>query len=397
MTIVINAIDEQFAASTGSNVNSGAGTSTFDYPPTSTTGLTITSQEGDPEPQVFDPGDTYTLTFSGHGGTTIEDAVVIRSDLLDPGPGHAVVFEGLDSSGELTQVVWSPEFDLESWYFDNFSEGQSPGFYTTDQGTASYQTVCFEATMLIDTPSGARVAEGLRVGDFVNTEDAGPQKIQWVGRRRMRGWGRNAPVSFEQGVIGNSSPLILSPQHRILVKSPKAFAQFGSDEVLVPAVAFVNGTSVRIQPQNVITYVHILLEDHHILTAQNVKCESLLLGKMSLKAIAQRPELKANGGAAGMASDVDADVALSWVEEELVDMRPMTPARRCLTVREGMTLNARIAGTRNAPVKNLLSPGRKNMHPYRIRQSGALSHWDDSSPSLPSCAAIYATKDEVLV
>lgn len=36
MTITIEAIDSQFAAATGSNVNSGPGTSQFDYPPTST-------------------------------------------------------------------------------------------------------------------------------------------------------------------------------------------------------------------------------------------------------------------------------------------------------------------------------------------------------------------------
>ncbi|ATG49617.1 hypothetical protein CEW89_19855 [Celeribacter ethanolicus] len=55
MTILIEAIDSQFAASTGSNVNSGPGTSQFDYPPTSTNSLTIESQEGDESPYVFSP------------------------------------------------------------------------------------------------------------------------------------------------------------------------------------------------------------------------------------------------------------------------------------------------------------------------------------------------------
>lgn len=118
MPITINALDHQFAAATGSNVNNGPGTSTFDYPPQSTSNLVITSQAGDSTPFIFSPGDTYTISFSGNGGTTINNATVLRSDDIDMGgdQGYAVVFEGIDTNGDLTQVVWTPEFDLETWY-----------------------------------------------------------------------------------------------------------------------------------------------------------------------------------------------------------------------------------------------------------------------------------------
>ncbi|WP_170109291.1 hypothetical protein [Celeribacter persicus] len=46
MIITIEALDSQFAAATGSNVNSGSGTSQFDHPPTSTNALIIESQPG---------------------------------------------------------------------------------------------------------------------------------------------------------------------------------------------------------------------------------------------------------------------------------------------------------------------------------------------------------------
>ena len=72
MPLFINAIDSQFAASTGSNVNSSPDRSKFDYPPTSTSNLTIESQPGDDTPFIFSPGDTYTVSFTGNGAATIQ-------------------------------------------------------------------------------------------------------------------------------------------------------------------------------------------------------------------------------------------------------------------------------------------------------------------------------------
>lgn len=128
MTVTFNALDNEFAVSTGGNVNNGTGTSTFDYPPNSTKDFTITSNEGDDQPYLFEVGDTYDISFGGHGGTTLEDAVVIRSDDIDFAEGFAVVFEGTDPDGDIVQVVWSPGFDLEDWYWETFDNGDSPGF-----------------------------------------------------------------------------------------------------------------------------------------------------------------------------------------------------------------------------------------------------------------------------
>lgn len=175
MTLTIYALDDQFAASTGSNVNSGPGTSTFDYPPNSSKDLVISSQPGDPSPYIFSPGDTYTVSFGGNGGATIENATVIRSDPISVNgdSGYAVVFEGLDSNGALVQVVWTPEFNLETWYWDHYSGGNPPGFYTADASPTTYQMVCFEAQTPIATPDGPRAAHLLRPGDRVMTRDHG--------------------------------------------------------------------------------------------------------------------------------------------------------------------------------------------------------------------------------
>lgn len=50
MVVVINAINNEFAVSSGSNVNVTTAYSYFDYPPNSTKDLVITSNDGDPSP-----------------------------------------------------------------------------------------------------------------------------------------------------------------------------------------------------------------------------------------------------------------------------------------------------------------------------------------------------------
>ncbi|SOB98982.1 Hint domain-containing protein [Rhodobacter sp. JA431] len=317
MTLTIYAIDNQFAAATGSNIGSGAGTSTFDYPPNSSKDLVISSQEGDPSPYIFSPGDTYTITFAGNGGDTIENATIIRSDFIDLNgdSGYAVVFEGLDSHGDLIQLVWTPDFDLETWYWDNFDSGNPPGFYTTDQSPTTYQMPCFDARTRVQTPEGERAIACLRPGDVVDTRDNGPQALRWIGRFDVAGVGRSMPVWFETGVLGNTRPLLLSRQHRVLLTDPQG------EEVLVPAAALLNGATVRLQPLDRIAYVHLLFERHEIILAEGCACETLLLKRTTAGYLADQhiPGLpQAMGGLA------------------------QTPARPILTTRAGEQLWARI-------------------------------------------------------
>lgn len=393
MTILINAIDSQFAASTGSNVNSSADRSKFDYPPTSTNNLTIESQDGDETPFIFSPGDTYTLSFTGNGAATIQDATVVRSDMIGAGPEHAIVFEGLDENGDLTQVVWTPEFDLESWYFDNFVGGQPPEFYNADMDAGTtYQAVCFEASMRIDTPSGPRTAKSIRAGDFVTTHDEGAQPVKWVAHRTLRAWGRHAPVVFEEGAIGNSGPLVLSQQHRILIHAPEARAAFGSEAVLVPAVAFANGHTVRLRPRHSIVYVHFLLEKHHILTSQNVACESLLLGKVTQTALKRVPQVASDGSIVHVppedVPDLDGPIGVDqWMSAR--------PARPCLSVREGMRLIAQIEGHPIIKPKTLVGPGRSRLSPYHLTLEKGLDHWTEASIALPAFEAVKVSDLEV--
>ncbi|QGX96859.1 Hint domain-containing protein [Roseovarius faecimaris] len=274
-----NALDNEFAVSSGSNVNSTPGRSDFDYPPSSSINLVIISNDGDPDPKTFSLGDTYDISWDGNGGGgSIEDATVVRSDEA-PAGGGLIVFEGLDQNGELVQVIWTPDFDLESWYWDSFNGGVPPQFYVSDQNSSyTHTVVCFEASMPISTPRGHVAAGLIRAGQSVCTLDGGHQPVLWTGHMRAKGVGAAAPVRFAPGTIGNSQELIVSQQHRILVRSPLAELLFASHEVLVPAKAMLGEPGVTLQIRHDITYVHLLLARHHILNAAGAPCESLFMG-----------------------------------------------------------------------------------------------------------------------
>lgn len=298
MVKTFEGIDSEFAVSTGSNVNSSPGRSKFDYPPTSSSNLVVTSHEGDTDPNLFEVGETYTVSWTGSGGGMISDATVIRSDDAPGDNGGVIVFEGLDQNGELAQVVWTPSFDLQSWYFDNFNEGRPPEFYTSDQNaTYTHGYVCFAMGVTIGTPYGPKPIETLSAGDYVSTRDHGPRKILWIGRKTVVGAGRNAPVCFDCGAIGNRRPMRLSQQHRVMVASPMAELFFGHHEVLVPAKALVNGRDIRLELCREITYLHLLLEQHEILNAGGgAPCESLLLGDMADTLLSEDlPEIRGLG------------------------------------------------------------------------------------------------------
>jgi len=294
MPVTFTAINEEFAASTGSNVNNnagGPGTSQFDYPPNATKDLTITAHEDDPDPYLFEVGDTYDIAFGGMGGgSVLTDAVVIRSDEISFASGYAVVFEGADEHGDTVQVVWSPGFDLEQWYWDNFCAGMSPGFYMYDRDPYSeYHSpvICFEADTLIATPRGPVRAASLQPGTLVDTLDHGAQMVLWVGQSVVRGAGAMAPVEFAPGTVGNRRRLVLSQQHRVLHRSADAELLFGEPEVFCAAralaLAGVPGVAIRERP--VAHYVHVLFERHEIVMAEGAPCESLYLGDIARRAL----------------------------------------------------------------------------------------------------------------
>lgn len=137
---------------------------------------------------------------------------------------------------------------------------------------------CFTPGTAILTPGGEIAVEKLKVGDYVITKDDGARPVRWIGKRRVDGTGDFAPVRFATGAIGNTQPLLVSPQHRILVSGWQAQMACGVDEVLVAAKHLVDGRRITRAPQVSIEYIHLLFDRHQIITSAGAETESFFPG-----------------------------------------------------------------------------------------------------------------------
>lgn len=154
--------------------------------------------------------------------------------------------------------------------------------------------ICFTPGTRIATPYGPTRVEDLRPGDRVLTKDNGPSEILWTGARRLTGARLYTdpslrPVRIRSGAFGIDRPdsdLLVSPDHRLLVKGPAAQTLFNTPEVLVTARDLIHGTAVRqITSLKEVTYIHLLLDAHQVIWANSVETESFHPASAALPAL----------------------------------------------------------------------------------------------------------------
>jgi hypothetical protein len=143
--------------------------------------------------------------------------------------------------------------------------------------------ICFTPGTLIATETGLVPVECLTEGCRVQTKDDGCQDLLWIGNRRLTGARLYAmphlrPIRISAGALGPDAPapgLVVSPDHRIILRGPHARALFNSDEVLVRARDLINDHTVRTDHTlREVTYIHLLLPSHQIVFANGVETES---------------------------------------------------------------------------------------------------------------------------
>ncbi|WVJ72025.1 Hint domain-containing protein [Paracoccus marcusii] len=158
----------------------------------------------------------------------------------------------------------------------------------------STSVVCFGSDALIETVDGPVPAGALKVGDMVMTRDNGAQPIRWIGQRvidaaALADRPALAPIRIRAGALGQalpSSDLIVSPQHRILVRSKIATRMVGAPEVLVAAKRLMAADGIDVADDLAeVTYVHFLFDDHQIVLSNGAETESLHTGQEALKAV----------------------------------------------------------------------------------------------------------------
>lgn len=194
-----------------------------------------------------------------------------------------------DALGTFT-VVLGESYVLSNGSF-TLPTGQTVEYSRFENGTGIPCLVC---GTLVETAQGERPVEDLEVGDFIPTQENGLQQIRWIGRRKFSSAELAArpnlrPVRILANSLGNGFPardLLVSRQHRMLVRSVIAERMFDTSEVLIPAIKLTELPGVFVDDTvDTVEYVHILFDRHEIIYAERAPTESLFTGPEAMKSV----------------------------------------------------------------------------------------------------------------
>jgi len=206
--------------------------------------------------------------------THLNDIPLVAGQIITLASGQQVK---LNADGTLT--VYG-DGDTESLHF---TYTVLDGLGNTDIGLVTINSVpCFVAGTLIRTPDGDVPVESLHPGDMVLTMDDGPQPLRWMGSRTVPARGGLAPICIKAGTFGDHGKLLVSPQHRILLRDSLAELMFGEHEVLVAAKDLVNDRSVRRVIGGDVEYVHLMFDSHQIVMSEGLATESFHPGPLTM-------------------------------------------------------------------------------------------------------------------
>lgn len=161
--------------------------------------------------------------------------------------------------------------------------------------------ICFGRGTLISTDRGMVAIEKLDVGNMVLTKDNGFRPICWIGNRALDSVDlamnpKLFPVRITAGALGKHQPqkdLMVSPQHRVLVRSKIAERMFNTQDVLIPAIKLCALDGIeQVTDAAEIEYWHMLFDCHEIVYSNGAATESLFTGPEALKSISAEARME---------------------------------------------------------------------------------------------------------
>lgn len=225
--------------------------------------------------------DHTTDTFSL--GDTFNDAIVIgETQTINGGNPGTVEIDGQTNSTVNMHFEEEQSWDNELNHID-----ETVGIVAFERGLI----LCFGPDAIITTDRGPTPVGTLSKGDRILTRDSGMKSLSWLAHSHLSATDlairpELAPVRLAAGALGNGlpqRPLTLSPQHRILFSGWQAELFFGEAEVLIPAKALINGTTITQSiPPDGIDYFHLLFDRHEVVESNGLWSESLFPAQLEL-------------------------------------------------------------------------------------------------------------------
>lgn len=233
--------------------------------------------------QTLDSTTAYNITITYTNGSTAQTYIGLVQDVS----GRMFFVPDVAGSAGNDPLNDAP---IRSIRIDSVLQDTFSGLNTAAEPDAF--VACFAAGSRLMTPQGVVPVEHLRAGDLVLTRDHGARPVRWVRRSRHSAQGARRPIRIRAGALGEGCPerdLLVSRQHRILVRSQLVMSATGCAEVLVPAIRLAGLPGVAVEKgMTSVCYFHILFDRHEIVVAEGCETESFLIGPVAAASIGRR-------------------------------------------------------------------------------------------------------------
>lgn len=235
-------------------------------------------------------GNDQFLVSEGDVATGGDDKDTFRLTDLGESGNAAITIDGEEGGKDWDTLDLGGLVDRATLEVTSTTDGTMSGTATLLDGSSLTfsnieNIICFVAGTRISTANGPVPIEELQPGDLVLTRDNGFQPVRWLGSTTVAAQGHWAPIRIEAGTLGTSRDLLVSPQHRMLLTDANARFLFGSREVLSAAQFLINDQNIRRQPGGMVTYMHLLLNQHEVIFAEDCPTESFFPGEQALEAL----------------------------------------------------------------------------------------------------------------
>lgn len=231
----------------------------------------------------------YYIELTGPDGTIYE---AISFNVRNSSPAYGTV-EGLAFIGP--PQAWPPV----GVALEVTDSREGPGSSGQPAVAAADLVVpCFTPGTLITTPRGPTPVEALRLGDKVLTLDNGFRPIVWInsvslGRHHLTCDPSLRPIRVHAHAFGENQPnrdMLLSPQHRVLLRGWQTELLFGTHEGLAAVLHLINDHSVlRAVDVEHVTYIHFMFDRHEVVCADGMWAETFLPGPRTVNALDDGP------------------------------------------------------------------------------------------------------------
>lgn len=230
--------------------------------------------------QGFESTAVYNATITYADGTTATITAVVFQD----NTGETYLAPEFAANADQAALEAGP---LQSITLNSVAGDTFTGM-TGDRQTGNFLP-CYTPGALIATTKGLIAVEDLELGDKVITLDSGFQPVRWIGKATRRAEGALVPIRIKAGALGQGLPdrdLVVSPQHRMLLRSRIVERMMGCAEVLIPAKKLLGLPGIDYaHDYEDVTYIHFLCDRHEIIFAEGAPTETLLTGPQAMSAL----------------------------------------------------------------------------------------------------------------